>query len=144
MSETVTSISHWSSIFTLTVFVLTSGYRFLRCHLDRTLSAFLDVAVIFPTKIPLPSFKLSPLAKFLAEKRVIKPRKSSYRRSYLRVDLTTVPLFAVLLLLATKCIDGHDLRRGIVGDGGVKPLSIMALFISLVCNPSQLFSLIWN
>ena len=52
------------------------------------------------------------------------------------VDSTTVPLFAVLLLLATKCIDGHDLRRGIVGDGGVKPLSIMALFISLVRNVS--------
>ena len=95
-----------------------------------------DVAVIFPTKIPLPCFELSPLAKFLAEKRVIKPRKSSYRRSYLRLDFTTVPLFAVLLLLATKCIDGRDLRRGIVGDGGVKPLSIMALFISLVRGAS--------
>lgn len=50
---------------------------------------------------------------------------------HLRADFTTVPLFAVLLLLATKCIDGHDLRIGIVGEGGVKPLSIMALFISL-------------
>jgi len=93
-----------------------------------------DVAVIFPTRIPLPCFGLSSLAKFLAEKRVIEPRKSSYRRSHLRLDFTTVPLFAVLLLLATKCIDGNDLRRGIVGDGGVKPLSIMALFISLVRN----------
>ena len=82
----------------------------------------------------LPCFKLSPLAKFLAEKRVIKPQKSPYRRGCLRVDFTTVPLFAVLLLLATKYIDGHDLRRGIVGDGGVKLLSIMALFISLVRN----------
>ncbi|KAF9646199.1 hypothetical protein BDM02DRAFT_3156650 [Thelephora ganbajun] len=68
-SGTVARISHWSSIFTLSVFILT--------------------------------------------------------------NFTTVPLFAVLLLLATKCIDGHDLRRGIVGEGGVKPLSIMALFISL-------------
>ena len=48
------------------------------------------------------------------------------------MDFTTVPLFAVLLLLATRCIDGDDLRRGIVGEGGVEPLSIMALFISLV------------
>ena len=100
----------------------------------RFLSA--DVAVIFPTKVPLPCFELSPLAKFLAKKSVIKPRKSSCRRRHLRLDFTTVPLFAVLLLLATKCIDGNDLRRGIVGDGGVKPLSIMALFISLVCNAS--------
>ena len=95
-----------------------------------------DVAVIFPTKIPLLCFELSPLAKILAEKRVIKPRKSSCRRSHLRVDFATVPLFAVLLLLATKCIDGNDLRRGIIGDGGVRPLSIMALFISLVRNAS--------
>ena len=94
------------------------------------------VAVMLPTKRPHPCFELSPLARFLAEKSVIKPRKSSCRRNYLRVDFTTVPLFAVLLLLATKCIDGHDLRRGIVGDGGVKPLSIMALFISLVRNTS--------
>jgi hypothetical protein len=77
---------------------------------------------------------LSPLAKFLAEKELIRPRKSSYRRRYLKIDFTTVPLFAVLLLLATKCIDGHDLRLGIVGEGGVKPLSIMALFISLVSD----------
>ena len=66
-----------------------------------------DVAVIFPTTIPLPCLKLSPLAKFLAEKRVIKPQKSFYRRNYLRVNFMAVPLFAVLLLLAKKCIDGH-------------------------------------
>ena len=46
----------------------------------------------------------------------------------------TVLLFEILFLLVTKWIDGHDLRRGIVGDGGVKPLSIVAFFISLVRN----------
>ena len=65
-----------------------------------------DVAVIFPTKIPLPCFELSPLAKLLAGKRVVKSRKSSCRRSYLRIDFTMVLLFVALLLLATKCIDG--------------------------------------
>ena len=83
-------------------------------------------AIGVPTKIPLLCLK------FLAEKRVEKPRENSCRRSYLRVDSTTVPLFTILLLLATKCIDGHDLRRGIVGDGGVKTPSVMAPFISLV------------
>ena len=102
-------------------------------------SSLEDVAVIFPTRIPLPCFELSPLAKILADKQVIKPRKATCRRNYIPIDFTTVPLFSVLLLLAAKCIDGHDLRRGIVGDGGVKPLSIMALFISLVWNPSRLF-----
>ena len=96
-----------------------------------------DVAVIFPTRIPLPCFELSSLAKLLAEKQIIKERKPSCRRSYLPIDFTTVPLFSVLLLLATKCIDGHDLRQAIVGEGGVRPLSIMALFISLVWNTSR-------
>ena len=98
------------------------------------------MAVIFPTRIPLPCFELSPLANILAKKRLIKPRKPSCRRTYFPVDFTTAPLFSVLLLLAAKCIDGHDLRTGIVGDDGVKPLSIMALFTSLVRNAWRLFS----
>ena len=73
-----------------------------------------DVIVIFQNKMPLPCFELSPLAKFLREKLVTRPRKSSCRRRYLRVDLTTISLFVVLLLV-TKCIDEHDLRRGIAG-----------------------------
>ena len=93
-----------------------------------------DVAVIFSTRIPLPCFQLSPLAGFLAEKKVIKPRKASCRRRYFPVDFKTIPVFAVLLLLATRCIDRHDLRLGIIGDGGVQPPSIMALFLSLVTN----------
>jgi len=97
------------------------------------------VAVIFPTRIPLPCFGLSPLAKFLVKKKIIEPRKGPYRRSYFRVDYTTVPFFAVLLLLAAQCINGDDLRIGIVGEGGVKPLSIMGLFISLVWDVPLLF-----
>ena len=41
-----------------------------------------------------------------------------------------VSLFAVLLLLATKRIDGYDLRG--CWRGGIKFLAIVALFISLV------------
>lgn len=145
-SETAVGVSHWSSIFTLAVFVLTSMYKsFETAHLLKGLTDFsspLDAAVIFPSRIPLPCFELSSLAKILAEKQLIKPQKSSCRRKYLPVDFTTVPLFAVLLLLATKCIDGSDLRRGLFGEGGVKPLSIMALFISLV--PSPFPSYVWN
>ena len=48
------------------------------------------------------------------------------------MNYITVPLFAVLLLLATRSIDGTVIKRGIVGADGVKPLNIMALFISLV------------
>jgi hypothetical protein len=48
------------------------------------------------------------------------------------VNFLTGPVFAVLLLLATGAIDGAVLKYGILGTNGVQPLSIMALFISLV------------
>jgi hypothetical protein len=41
-------------------------------------------------------------------------------------------MIAVLLLLATKAINGTVLRHGILGADGIQPINIMALFISLV------------
>ena len=41
-------------------------------------------------------------------------------------------MIAVLLLLATKAINGAVLRHGILGTDGIQPINIMALFISLV------------
>jgi len=41
-------------------------------------------------------------------------------------------MISVLLLLAAKAINGTVLKRGIIGADGVEPISIMALFISLV------------
>jgi hypothetical protein len=54
------------------------------------------------------------------------------RRTYIAVNLNTAPLFTVLVLLAAGAIDGSDIRRGVLGADGVKPLDIMALFLSLV------------
>lgn len=52
------------------------------------------------------------------------------------VNHLTAPFFSVILLLCTKCINGTVVRQGIVGSNGIKPLDIMALFISLVgCRP---------
>ncbi|EED82647.1 predicted protein, partial [Postia placenta Mad-698-R] len=50
---------------------------------------------------------------------------------YLHLNFITVPLLSVLILLATGAINGTVIRDGIVGANGVKPLDIMALFISL-------------
>lgn len=50
-----------------------------------------------------------------------------------------MPLVSVLVLLACRAIDSVVLRHGIVGANGVEPLSIMALFISLVCSTSSSF-----
>ncbi|OSX61707.1 hypothetical protein POSPLADRAFT_1046990 [Postia placenta MAD-698-R-SB12] len=51
--------------------------------------------------------------------------------TYLHLNFITVPLLSVLILLATGAINGTVIRDGIVGANGVKPLDIMALFISL-------------
>jgi hypothetical protein len=41
-------------------------------------------------------------------------------------------MISVLLLIAVKAINGAALKHGIVGTDGILPISIMALFISLV------------
>ena len=48
------------------------------------------------------------------------------------IGFQTVPLVAVLLLLATGVLHGKEIREGIAGTNGIEPLDIMALFISLV------------
>ena len=61
------------------------------------------------------------------------PRTSEpLRRPSVSVNFLTGPMFSVLLLLAVKAINGAMLKHGIIGADGVKPISIMALFISLV------------
>jgi len=41
-------------------------------------------------------------------------------------------MISVVFLLAVKAINGAVLKRGIIGADGVEPMSIMALFLSLV------------
>ena len=61
------------------------------------------------------------------------PRTSDpLRRKYVSVNYFSGPMISVLFLLAVKAINGAVLKRGIIGADGVEPLSIMALFISLV------------
>ena len=48
------------------------------------------------------------------------------------MNYLTGPMTSVLLLLAVKAINGAVLKHGIVGADGIEPISIMALFISLV------------
>ncbi|KAI0629718.1 hypothetical protein C8Q77DRAFT_1236349 [Trametes polyzona] len=50
---------------------------------------------------------------------------------YIPLNFIIVPLVSVLVLLAAGVFDGQTVRDGIVGTGGVSPLNIMALFISL-------------
>ncbi|PWN22103.1 hypothetical protein BCV69DRAFT_246454 [Microstroma glucosiphilum] len=57
------------------------------------------------------------------------PRGS--QRRYISLTHVSAPAIGILFLLATRTIGGEQIRLGIVGDGGVKPYSVLALFISL-------------
>jgi hypothetical protein len=53
------------------------------------------------------------------------------KRRYIPLTHVSAPAIGILFLLATRTIGGEQIRLGIVGDGGVKPYSVLALFISL-------------
>ncbi|KAH9067731.1 hypothetical protein EDB87DRAFT_1585005 [Lactarius vividus] len=106
-------VTDWRSILTLVIFFLT------------------NIVVIFPFRIPLPNITVSTVHNVLVKCRAIPRTSEPPRRRYLYVNHLSVPTIAVLLLLATKAIDGTVLRHGILGADGIQPINIMALFISL-------------
>jgi Na+/H+ antiporter NhaD/arsenite permease-like protein len=90
--------------------------------------------VIWPVKIPLPAFLQRLLLSALLKTRVIGHddlKQLSSRRLHIHLSLTTAPVIAVILLLATTTIRGSTIRLGIVGDENVKPYDVLVLFISL-------------
>jgi hypothetical protein len=91
-----------------------------------------DIVVIFPFRIPLPNFAVLAFHNALVNCRAIPYTSEPPRRQYLYVNFLSTPIIAVLLLLATKAINGTVLRHGILGADGIEPINIMALFISLV------------
>lgn len=97
-----------------------------------------DAAVIIPSYIQIPLPVLSTLQKLLVLLHVTNSSPDPVRKTYLHLNFITVPLLSVLILLATGAINGTVIRDGIVGANGVKPLDIMALFISLVCETNGL------
>ncbi|KGB80294.1 hypothetical protein I307_05781 [Cryptococcus deuterogattii 99/473] len=58
-----------------------------------------------------------------------KEDSSEEERLHMPLDLRTAPVIGVLLLLASTCIPGGVVRRGIAGSGGVRPYDIMVLFV---------------
>lgn len=57
--------------------------------------------------------------------------KSSATPMYLTIDHIAAPLIGVLVLLITTTIGGEQVRQGIVGEDGIEPYDVLALFISL-------------
>ncbi|KIS71234.1 uncharacterized protein UMAG_01138 [Mycosarcoma maydis] len=50
---------------------------------------------------------------------------------YLTIDHVSAPVIGVIVLLATTTIGGEQVRQGIVGEDGIEPYDVLALFISL-------------
>lgn len=90
-----------------------------------------NIVVIFPFRIPIPNFAVASFRNTLVKCRAIPSTSEPPRRQYLYVNYLSAPIIAVLLLLATKAINGTVLRHGILGTDGIQPINIMALFISL-------------
>lgn len=134
--DTRSDVSSWSSILTLIVFFLTSKILTptVDLHSAEWSGHIIDIIIIFPSSIPIPSILIRLIHDALVSLRIIPPSSDSSRlhRRYFRVNFITVPLISVLVLLACGAIDGTTVRRGIIGADGVQPINIMALFISLV------------
>lgn len=93
-----------------------------------------SILVIWPLRIPLPHGLQRWLLRILHRARVIDDddlESLSTRPLRISLSLTTAPVIAVILLLATTTIDGTTIRLGIVGDQNVKPYDVLVLFISL-------------
>ena len=50
---------------------------------------------------------------------------------FLTIDHVSAPVVGVLVLLATTTIGGEQVKQGIVGEDGIEPYDVLALFISL-------------
>ncbi|EXJ59665.1 hypothetical protein A1O7_03811 [Cladophialophora yegresii CBS 114405] len=108
----------------------------LNGHSGFILAVFCVVSalVIWPLKIPLPAYLQDLLLSTLLKTRIIGRHEFvalSNRRLHIHLSLTTAPVMAVILLLATTTIHGSTIRLGIVGDENVKPYDVLVLFISL-------------
>lgn len=109
--------------------------------------AIVSLICIQPISIPLPSLLTAPLRQVwhnaVGTHPTLGPASTSpdaderrnehshAQRVYWRLDHVWTPSIGILLLLASETIGGEQLRAGIVGEEGVEPYDVLALFISL-------------
>ena len=123
---------------TLVVFFLCSKFRqAMGCLWNIALEYCIaenapDIVVIFPFRIPLPRIVSSASHNVFVKFRIFPRASEPLRKQYVSVNFLTGPMISVLLLLAVKAINGAVLKHGIIGADGVEPISIMALFVSLM------------
>ncbi|EST06266.1 Arsenite/antimonite efflux pump membrane protein, ArsB [Kalmanozyma brasiliensis GHG001] len=113
--------------------------------------AVVSLIVIHPIRIPIPA----PIASFLrqngrkiwlalagppdadeqekdaVERELGQDERNDRRPMHLTIDHVSAPVIGVIVLLATTTIGGEQVRQGIVGEDGIEPYDVLALFISL-------------
>uniref|UniRef100_A0A8H7NDZ8 Uncharacterized protein n=1 Tax=Bionectria ochroleuca TaxID=29856 RepID=A0A8H7NDZ8_BIOOC len=120
-------ITHWRSIVTLIVFVLT------------------NINVLFPFHIPIlvPKSIYYACLDCLSSLRII-PRRyesaadggKSYVRLWFPMNLITAPLIADLFLLAILAIGRKEVHDGTIGTANISPLDIMIFSSHWPTSPS--------
>lgn len=113
--------------------------------------AVVSLIVIQPIRIPIPT----PIATFLrrngrkfwltlagppgaeeqdkdaVERELGQDERDDREPMHLTIDHVSAPVIGVIVLLATTTIGGEQVRQGIVGEDGIEPYDVLALFISL-------------
>lgn len=80
---------------------------------------------------PPPNAALSREASIISSDSLAPRNDNPPKRYYFTLNHVSAPMVGILLLLATKTIGGEEIKLGIVGDEGVEPYDVLALFISL-------------
>ncbi|KAF3807923.1 hypothetical protein GCG54_00007659 [Colletotrichum gloeosporioides] len=116
------TVTEWRSILTLVVFIISS----------------LIVAFPFKIHLPCPSRFSNLIHDCLATARIVAARRSPIRPDarpwaviVVPLDLTTAPLLAVLLLLASTAIGKRQLLEGTIGANDISPLDILVFAFTL-------------
>ena len=99
--------------------------------------------MIFPIIIPVPKLIAKAFTKLLVLLRIKNKKDSALdlhdmektgkvHKPRIKLYFANTPVLVVFLLWAMTAIDASVIREGIAGSEGIKPLHVMALFISLV------------
>lgn len=96
--------------------------------------AGVSLLCIVPVSIPLPMRISFPVRRRIAAIQRwlgVRADGDELERVWLTLSHTTAPVIGVLILLASQCIGGSEMRGGIVGRDGVEPYNVLALFLCL-------------
>lgn len=105
------------------------NFKFLHCNFK-----FDVVFVTVPSCLTMRYEAIVTIIFFLISNFfTLKPFKINFNNFSIYLNLHTVPILCIIVLLASRCIGGEQLKYGFVGDEThLRPYDILLLFLSLV------------